>query len=394
MQTVKPHAAMMSMSNSEDTASRLIDMSSSVMTIEPSKACLSAIQTVQDATNLNDVTNLISEWFEARHQWYIDPAEIVFASDITQGISAVVRTVANVGQKVIVCTPMSNVLLKAVFDAEVSIIESRLLKRKDQYELPWDELIEQIADPDVVALVITNPHTPTGRAWLWDELRTLTKLCARHGVTVISGEAWGELVYAPHQYSPMMLAANHTKCNCVAVMPASKTFALSMCQDVGWITTNQKTLLPRIHEQLEKQGLTDVSSMNLNVIQAAYRDADDWTDDLREVWRGNDDLFRARIKQTIGLIRLYPLQAGFLQWVDCRFLDMDDVEIVDSLLMHEQLLVYAGSRMGEGGVGFIRINLGMNRETMLAGCERLISGITRLARDRAQRKALEKQAEA
>lgn len=52
-----------------------------------------------------------------------------------------------------------------------------------------------LARPESKILLLCSPQNPTGKVWTRDELETMSTLCERHGVRVISDEIHMDMVW-------------------------------------------------------------------------------------------------------------------------------------------------------------------------------------------------------
>ena len=65
-----------------------------------------------------------------------------------------------------------------------------------------------------------------------------------------------------------------------------------------------------------------------------------------------------------------PLEATYLMWLDCRALGLEQEELMRRLL-NAHVKVNDGLFFGEGGRGFIRLNIGCPRAQLNAALERM-----------------------
>ena len=79
---------------------------------------------------------------------------------------------------------------------------------------------------DVSFFYLNSPHNPTGKLFSEEEVRTIVELCSRHGVYLISDEAYERIVYdGKSHFSPMSLPYD----NMIGTFTFSKTYAMT-----GW----------------------------------------------------------------------------------------------------------------------------------------------------------------
>ena len=99
-------------------------------------------------------------------------------------------------------------------------------------------------------------------------------------------------------------------------------------------------------------------SNNINQFkaQAAYKDGDQWVDELISYIHENfcivDDFFKNELPQ----MKLVEPECLYLAWIDVRETGMDDHEYYEKALK-AGVWLEAGREFGEAGKGFIRVNL-------------------------------------
>ena len=70
-------------------------------------------------------------------------------------------------------------------------------------------------------------------------------------------------------------------------------------------------------------------------------------------------------------IKVYPPQASFLIWLDCRELGLSQPELVSLFQDKAGLLLNDGSMFGPGGEGYMRMNIGCPRAILTSALESL-----------------------
>lgn len=101
--------------------------------------------------------------------------------------------------------------------------------------------------PRTVALVINTPHNPTGVVLDEQTLRDLVALCERHGIVLVSDEAYEHVVYAPQRHISPVALSDYERV--VGVYSCSKSYAMSGLR-VGYLVTRDASLRPRMARYL------------------------------------------------------------------------------------------------------------------------------------------------
>ena len=65
------------------------------------------------------------------------------------------------------------------------------------------------------------------------------------------------------------------------------------------------------------------------------------------------------------------MEGTYLQWLDCRSLEMDDERLKELLWSEAHFFVTPGTTFGKGGEGFVRVNLACPTSYLKSALERL-----------------------
>ena len=84
----------------------------------------------------------------------------------------------------------------------------------------------------------------------------------------------------------------------------------------------------------------------------------------------NRDFVYEYVKANMPKIKVTPLDAMYLMWLDCRALGMEQQEMMNAIFA-AGVKVNDGLFFGELGRGFIRLNIGCPKAQLEAALERL-----------------------
>lgn len=118
------------------------------------------------------------------------------------------------------------------------------------------------------------------------------------------------------------------------------------------------------YEFLEAGELGDGTIFAYTATEAAYTYGAEWLQQMRmyvmENVRFVDEFFKTKLPK----IKVYPPQASFLVWLDCRDLKLSQEELVHLFQDKAGLLLNDGSMFGPGGEGYMRLNVGCPRSVL------------------------------
>ena len=129
--------------------------------------------------------------------WDLDPAdEITVTCGCTEALAASVLGLVNPGDEVVLIEPSYDSY--PVCLAMAGAIPRFVTLRPPDFALDPEELRAAFS-PQTRAILVNNPHNPTGRVFSEQELRTIAELCQEFDVIAITDEVYEEMVFtAPH----------------------------------------------------------------------------------------------------------------------------------------------------------------------------------------------------
>jgi cystathionine beta-lyase len=318
----------------------------------------------------------VAGWFERRHGWAIDPSWILFTSGVVPALSAVIKALTEPGDKVVVQTPAYNCFFSSIRNNGCEMISNDLIYRDGACSIDFGDLEAKVSDPSAKILLLCSPHNPVGRVWTEGELRRVGEICMRHGVTVVSDEIHCDLVFAGHRHIPFAsLGSEFSKCSVTCTAP-SKTFNLAGIQ-VANIIAEDGEIRRRIDRALNDNEVCEINVFAVEALMAAYNWGEEWLEELKVYLHGNYLCLKSFFERHLPGLKVLPLEATYLVWVDCRSLGISSAEVAKTLLDRGKLWVNEGTMYGAAGEGFIRINIATRRENLMKGLEiiRTIYGI-------------------
>lgn len=124
---------------------------------------------------------------------HLDPAsEVTVTCGCTEALAAGFLGLLDPGDEVVIIEPFYdsypvNAVLAGAIPRHVSL-------RAPDFALDSDELAAAFSR-NTRAIVVNNPHNPTGRVFTFDELRTIADLCIEYDAIAICDEVYEEMTY-------------------------------------------------------------------------------------------------------------------------------------------------------------------------------------------------------
>jgi N-succinyldiaminopimelate aminotransferase len=224
-----------------------------------------------------------------RHQGLeLAPEHVCVTSGATEALAAAILATVEPGDEVILLTPAYDAYAPLIRRAGGVVREVALQPPGWRIERNG---LEAAVSPATKAIVVNNPHNPTGRLFDADELAAIAEIAVANDLIVISDEVWEHILLDGQRFTPIAslagMAERTLKCG-----SAGKIFSLTGWK-IGWLVASPElaTLAARAH-----QFLTFASAPNLQAAVAfGLNGGDEWLAPMRERFA------RARDRMTAGL---------------------------------------------------------------------------------------------
>ncbi|MDR1557571.1 MAG: pyridoxal phosphate-dependent aminotransferase [Tannerellaceae bacterium] len=310
----------------------------------------------------------VTGWLKRRHHFFVRKEWILFTTGVVPALSAVIKALTNPGDKVIVQTPVYNCFFSSILNDACEMVSNNLIYRNGIYTVDFDDLEEKASDPKARLLLLCSPHNPIGRVWTREELQRIGELCLRNNVIVVSDEIHCDLVYSGHTHIPFASISKEFLNNSVTCTAPSKTFNLAGLQVANIIAADEE-MRRKIDRALNINEVCEINAFAVEALIAAYNEGEEWLEELKSYLHENYSYLVSFIRQNIPQLKVLPLNATYLVWVDCSSLEIPSGEIAKILLDKGKLWVNEGTMYGESDGHFIRINIATQRENLLKGLE-------------------------
>jgi cystathionine beta-lyase len=318
----------------------------------------------------NNYYDAIVKWLKNRHNWNVEPNAIRFSPGIVTAINLAIQTFSKPGDGVIVQPPVYFPFFNAVKNNNRKMLENRLVNNDGHYEMDFELLEKQAKEAKI--LLLSSPHNPVGRCWTKTELETVSEICLKNDVLIISDEIHNDLIMPGYKHIPMATISEQTAQNTVTFIAPSKTFNLAGLFTSSVIIQNMQ-LLEKFDKKLESLHLVHGNLFGYLASTVAYQKGAAWLDQLIEYVQGNFDYLAAFIDDELSQLKMSNPEATYLAWVDFNGTGFSDDELNDILIKKAKSGFSRGSTFGKGGEGFMRINVATPRKNIEIMCDRLSS---------------------
>ena len=315
----------------------------------------------------------LCDYWARRHGMVFAPENVAMSPCVVTGLRIAVRTLTNEGDGVLINPPVYGPFFASIRENGRKIVESPLVRGEDgRYSLNLEDMEGKLASREAKAVMLCSPHNPCGRAWKDEELQAVVSLCVKYGVPLICDEIHADFVYQPAKHR-CILSFEGAKDVAVMLCAASKTFNVAGLQQSSIVCLNPE-VLEKLKREMDAAGVRSGNAFALAATRAAYTSCDEWLDGLKDYLAENRDYTVDFIEKHMPKIRVTPLDATYLMWLDCRALGLEQPELMERILA-QHVKVNDGLFFGEMGRGFIRLNIACPRAQLQSALERLAAAL-------------------
>jgi aminotransferase len=271
--------------------------------------------------------------------------EILVTVGASEGVDAVLRTILNPGDELIICEPcyVSYQPLTTLCDAKVIHFDT---SKTGFY--PTAEELEKVITPKTKAIMLCSPSNPTGRMCPADELEKIAELVKKHQIWCISDEIYCELVYDDNEHVSIGSFPG-MKDYTIVLNGFSKAFAMTGWR-IGFLAA-PKELVSELHKLHQYNVICAPIFSQYGAIEGLRNG---WTEveKMRVSYRQRRNLMYKAFND-MGLPVVEP-QGAFYMFPDIRSTGLSSDDFATQLIEKYKVAVVPGSAFGEAGEGFIR----------------------------------------
>ncbi|WP_416952853.1 MalY/PatB family protein [Nocardioides sp. T5] len=310
-----------------------------------------------------------SDWSSRHFGWAPEPEAVHPVVDVTAGVRLAIDVFSGPGG-VVFPTPGYNAQFGLASVTGREEVRLHVPASADRAEIDLDRLDRLFAD-GARTLLLTQPHNPWGRVFTRAELEGIRDVVVRHGARVVSDEIHAPLVL-PGAEHLSYLAIEGTHDHAVAVVAASKAFntaGLRCAQVVVPDPASRRLLADQPMSRNDSH-----SPLGAIAARTAYDLGDPWLGSLVERLDQQRALLAELLAAHLPEVRMRPLEATYLAWLDASAYGHDDAAAV--ALQRGRVMVSDGASYAPGTPGCVRLNIATSPERLTEIVQRLAKAWT------------------
>jgi len=314
--------------------------------------------------------NSIVQWQMKRHQWKIQKDWLSYTPGVVTGLALAVESFSSPEDEVILQPPVYPPFFNTVLNTGRKVVENPLKKVEGRYTFDLEDLKKKIT-PSTKMLLLCNPHNPGGMVWKREELKALANICMENNIMMVSDEIHSDIVYGGNKHIPLASLSKDIADHSVVFMAPSKTFNIAGLS-TAYVVIPDVRLLGIYQNTLNREGLGHGNLMGAVALESAYRNGEDWLEQLLGYLRENISLIDKYLKEKLPEVHMMKPEATFLAWLDFSAFNLSDDEIKQKII-NSGVGLNQGIEFGKQGTGYMRLNFGCPRSVLEEALTRIAS---------------------
>ncbi|MCK8477756.1 MalY/PatB family protein [Microbacterium aurugineum] len=309
-----------------------------------------------------------------RYGWSPDPARMRSTADVSMGLVEILRRVTQPGERVVVTPPVYPPFYDLVAESGAEVERVPLRDTGIAWELDLAGIRGAFED-GATAMLLCNPHNPTGTVHARESLAALADLAEEFGVAVISDEIHAPLAQPGTGFTPFLAASDAARRVGYAVVSASKAFNLAGLKCALMVTADEETTAVVRGLPVEVEWRTGQFGL-LAAVAAFSEESDEWLDGLLRTLDENRVLLEDLLASHLPGARYRIPDAGYLAWIDLSALGWGE-NPARRILRDAKVALHFGPAFGIEGAGHVRLNFGTSPEILTEAVERIAALVDR-----------------
>ena len=328
----------------------------------------------------------VAQRMRKHYGWDVKATDVVPVPGLVTGFNIAARITCQPGEGILVQPPVYFPFMKVQKNTDTVTQIAELKKvvhgRTLHHELDWAIFENAIHSEDAKTsmFLFCNPHNPTGTIYSDAELTRIVDICEREDILICSDEIHSELLLDGHKHTPIAAISPEAGQRSITLIAASKTFNVAGLF-VGFAIIQNEEIREKFIAELAKLTF-HTNSLGHIASEVAFSGAcDNWLEKLLVYLTDNRNFLVDYVKENLPGVRVSNPDATFLAWLDFN-------ELIESgkmegkphlfLLEHAKVGLNEGASFGPGGEGFVRLNFGCPRVTLMEGLTKIKTALDAL----------------
>lgn len=303
----------------------------------------------------------IINWQKNEHDWEIEQKDIFMINGVVPAFSACIEAFSEVGDEVIVQTPIYPPLFKCVTANERKVVINELKKDENGYYTMDLEDLEKKITSKTKILALCSPHNPVGRVWSKEELEKLANICIKHNITIVSDEIHSDITFK--KFTPLASISKEIANQTITLNSAGKTFNIAGLNCAYAVSKNAE-ILEKFKKIAIKREINSINFFGYVSTRAAYENGSAFVKELKAYLMNNIIFTKEFFEKNSLNIDFFIPEATYLLWLDFSKTGLSHLEIKNTLLTKSKIALNDGVSFGSNGNKFFRLNTALSKKAL------------------------------
>lgn len=303
----------------------------------------------------------IINWQKNEHDWEIEQKDIFMINGVVPAYSACIEAFSEVGDEVIVQTPIYPPLFKCVTANERKVVINELKKDENGYYTMDLEDLEKKITSKTKILALCSPHNPVGRVWSKEELEKLANICIKHNITIVSDEIHSDITFK--KFTPLASISKEIANQTITLNSAGKTFNIAGLNCAYAVSKNAE-ILEKFKKVAIKREINSINFFGYVSTRAAYENGSAFVKELKSYLMNNIIFTKDFFERNSLNIDFFIPEATYLLWLDFSKTGLSHLEIKNILLTKSKIALNDGVSFGSNGNKYFRLNTALSKKAL------------------------------
>ena len=303
----------------------------------------------------------IINWQKNEHDWEIEQKDIFMINGVVPAFSACIEAFSEIGDEVIVQTPIYPPLFKCVTANERKLVINELKKDENGYYTMDLEDLEKKITSKTKILVLCSPHNPVGRVWSKEELEKLANICIKHNITIVSDEIHSDITFK--KFTPLASISKEIANQTITLNSAGKTFNIAGL-NCAYVVSKNAEILEKFKKVAIKREINSINFFGYVSTKAAYENGSAFVKELKAYLMNNIIFTKEFFEKNSLNIDFFIPEATYLLWLDFSKTGLSHLEIKNILLTKSKIALNDGVSFGSNGNKYFRLNTALSKKAL------------------------------
>ncbi|MCT7587965.1 MalY/PatB family protein [Aliarcobacter butzleri] len=303
----------------------------------------------------------IINWQKNEHDWEIEQKDIFMINGVVPAYSACIEAFSEVGDEVIVQTPIYPPLFKCVTANERKVVVNELKKDENGYYTMDLEDLEKKITSKTKILALCSPHNPVGRVWSKEELEKLANICIKYNITIVSDEIHSDITFK--KFTPLASISKEIANQTITLNSAGKTFNIAGLNCAYAVSKNAE-ILEKFKKVAIKREINSINFFGYVSTRAAYENGSAFVKELKAYLMNNIIFTKEFFEKNSLNIDFFIPEATYLLWLDFSKTGLSHLEIKNILLTKSKIALNDGVSFGSNGNKYFRLNTALSKKAL------------------------------